>query len=158
MGRCYPERLSHQTQRWLKSLPAMEQFSVQPCYKPKEFGTITNLQIHHFSDASKVCYGAVSYLRFIDADSKVYCSFVVSKSRLAPLKSLSVPRLELTAPTLAVNLDKMLRKELEIPINSSMFGTDSTSVVSYIENEDKRFNRLVSNRLTMIHDGSTPGQ
>ena len=115
-----PRDCLHQTQWWLDSLPAMEQFSVQRCYKPKEFSTIANVQIHHFSDASEVSYGAVSYLRFVDAESKVNCSFVMSKSRLAPLKSLSVPRLELTAATLAVKLDKMLRKESEVPINRSV--------------------------------------
>ena len=86
-----PRDLLHQTQMWLESLPAMEQFSVQRCYKPKEFGTVADVQIHHFSDASEVGYGAVSYLRFVDAESKVHCSFVMSKSCLAPLKSLSVP-------------------------------------------------------------------
>jgi len=79
----------------------------------------------------------------------------MSKTRLAPLKSLSVPCLELTATTLAVKLDKMLRKELEVPINCSVFWTDSTSVLHYIKNKDKRFHTFVSNRLTMIHDGST---
>jgi len=158
VGRCYPERMFTSSQRWLQSLPAMEQFSVQRCYKPKEFGTIADVQIHHFSDASEVGYDAVSYLRFIDTDSRVHCSFVMSKTRLAPLKSLSVPRLELTAATLAVKLDKILRKELEVPINRSVFWTDSTSVLRYIENEDKRFHTFVSSRLTMIHDGSTPDQ
>ena len=105
-----PRDCLHQTQRWLDSLPAMEQFSVQRCYKPKEFSTIANMEILHFSDACEVGYGAVSYLRFVDAESKVHCSFVTSKSRLAPLKSLSVPRLELTAATLAVKLDKMLKR------------------------------------------------
>jgi len=129
-----------------------------PNNEPKEFATIADVQIHHFSDASEVDYGAVSYLRFIDTDSRVHCSFVMSKTRLDPLKSLSVPRLELTAATLAVKLKKMLRKELEVPINRSVFWTDSTSVLRYIENKDKRFHTFVSNRLTMIHDGSTPDQ
>ena len=148
----------HQTQRWLESLLAIEQFSVQRCSKPKEFGTIADVQMHHFSDASEVGYGAVSYLRFTDADSNVHCSFVMSKTLLAPLKSLSVPRLELTGATLPVKLDKMLRKELEVPISRSMFWTDSTSVLRYIEDEDKRLHTLVSNRLTVIHDCSTPEQ
>ena len=52
----------------------------------------------------------------------------------------------------------MLRKELEVPINRSVFWTDSTSVLRYIENQDKRFHTFVSYRLTMIHDGSTPDQ
>ena len=49
-----PRDRLHQTKRWLESLPAMEQFSVQRCYKPKEFGTVADVQIHHFSDASEV--------------------------------------------------------------------------------------------------------
>jgi len=111
----------HQAQRWLESLPAMDQFSVQLCYKPNEFGMIADVEIHHFSDASEVGYGGVSYLRLIDADSRVHCSFVMSKTRLALLKPPSVPCLELTAANLAVKPDKMLRKELEVPINRSVF-------------------------------------
>ena len=53
----------HQTQRWLEPLTAMEQFSVQRCYKPKEFCLIEDVQMHHFSDASEVGYGAVSYFK-----------------------------------------------------------------------------------------------
>ena len=147
-----------QTQQWLESLPAMERFSIKRCYKPHEFGKVADVQMHHFSDASELRYGTVSYLRFTDTYSNVHCSFLMSTTRLAPLKSLSVPRLELTAATLAVKLDKMFRRELEIPISCSMFWTDSTSVLGYIENEDKRFHTFVSNRLTIIHDGSTPDQ
>ena len=68
---------------------------------------IANVQIHHFSDASEVGYGAVSYVKFIDADRKV--QFVMSKTRLALLKSLPAPRLELPAATFVFKLDKMLR-------------------------------------------------
>ena len=87
----------------------MEQSSVHRYYKPENFGTIATVQIYHFSDASEVGYGALFYLRFFDADSKVHCPLVMSKSHLPPLRSLSVPRLELTAATLAVKLDDMLR-------------------------------------------------
>ena len=113
------------------------------------------MQTHHFSDASEVGCDAVSHLRFINADSKVHCSF--SKTRLALLNSLSVPFLELTAATLAVKLDKMLRKDLEVPINCSIFWTDSI-VVHDTENQDKHFHMFVSNRLTMIHNGFTLDQ
>ena len=135
----------------------MEQFSVHRCYKPKDFGTIAMVQIHHFSDASKVGYGALFYLGFVDADSKVHRPLVMSKSHLAPLKSLSVPRLQLTAATLAVKLGGMLRKELEILISHSVFWTDSTALLRYIKNEFKLFHTFISNRLTIIQDGCTPG-
>ena len=145
-------------QRWLEELPALGQFSVGRCYKPEKFGKIASIQIHHFSDASELAYGTVSYLRLTSEDGRVCCSFLLSKSRLAPLKALSIPRLELNAATLAVKLDCMFRKELELLITSSVFWTDSTSVLRYIRNDDKRFHTFVSNRLTVIHDGSSVGQ
>ena len=94
-------------QRWLEELPALEQFSVRRCYKPEKFGEIASIQIHHFSDASELAYGTVSYLRLTSEDGRVCCSFLLSKLRLAPLKALSIPRLELNAATLAVKLDRM---------------------------------------------------
>lgn len=153
-----PSECLPQTQWWLEMLPVMEQFSIKCCYKPQEFRKIANVQMHHFSNVCELRYGTVSYLRFTNTNGNVHCSFLMSKKRVAPLKSLSVPHLELTAATLAVKLDKMFRTELEIPIHCSMFWTDSMSVLRYIENEDKRFHTLVSNRLTIIHDGTTPGQ
>ena len=112
----------------------------------------------HFSDASELAYGTVSYLRLTSEDGRVCCSFLLSKSRLTPLKALFMPRLELNAATMAVKLDGMFHKELELPITSSVFWTDSTSVVRYIRNNDKRFHTFVSNRLTVIHDGSSVDQ
>ena len=80
--------------------------------------------MNHFLDASELGYGTVSYLRFTCTDGKVQCSFLMSKTRVAPLKSLSEPHLELTAATLAVKLDKMFQRELEMPIHCSVFYMD----------------------------------
>ena len=97
---------------------------IKHCYKPQEFGKTADVQMNHFSDASELGYGTVSYLRFTCTDGKVQCSFLMSKTRVAPLKSLSEPHLELTAATLAVKLDKMFQRELEIPIHCSVFYMD----------------------------------
>jgi len=77
----------------------------------------------------------------------------MAKSRLAPLKSISIPRLELSAATVAVRLDKMIKQELELSMDKSVFWTDSTSVLKYIANSNTRF-QGVANFL----DGSTPMQ
>ena len=70
------------------------------------------------------------------------------KSRLAHIKPMTVPRLELSAAVLAVQLDETLKSELEIPLHQSVFWTDSTTVLQYIRNESARFQTFVSNRLT----------
>ena len=84
----------------------------------------------------------------------------MSKSRLAPIKKVTIPRLELCAATLAVKQDVMLRRELqkETDLEESRFWTDSPIVLSYISNADKRFHTFVANRIQSIHDGSEPSQ
>ena len=52
---------------WLEELPRLEQFSNDRCFTPPNFGAIISCQLHHFSDASQVAYGAVSYLRLVNA-------------------------------------------------------------------------------------------
>ena len=76
-----------------------------------------------------------------------------------PLKQVTVPRFELSAATVSVRLDKVVKRELELPLtDASTFWTDSTSVLRYIKNENKRFHTFVANRIAMVRDGSHPDQ
>ena len=88
----------------------------------------------------------------------MHCSLVMGKSRVAPLKAVTVPRLELTAATPTVKVDKQIREELDLLINPVVFWTDSTIVLRYIRNTSKRFQTFVANRLQTIHDASSPSQ
>jgi hypothetical protein len=85
-----------------------------------------------FADASPVAFGAVAccrlrYLRVRYGD-KVHVSFVMAKGRLAPLKPTTIPRLELNAAVLAVNLSLIVKQELQISLSSVEFHTDSQIV------------------------------
>ena len=79
-------------------------------------------------------------------------------ARLAHLKPMTVPRLELSATVLAVQLDKSVREELDVPITQSTYWSDSTCVLQYIRNQSKRFHTFVANRLSVIHENSAPHQ
>ena len=109
-----------------------------------------------FSDASREGYSAAAYLRLKDVTGKIHCSFVTVKARLAPIKEISIPRLELTAAVISVKLSHAIRDDLDLAVNKSVYWTDSTSVLKCIHNQTKRFHTFESNRLTIIHDGSTP--
>ena len=76
------------------------------------------------------------------------------------MKTLTTPRLELCAATIAVRLDEKLRAELNFPcpLKPSTFWTDSASVLRYINNESSVFHTFVANRVQLIRDLSQPEQ
>jgi hypothetical protein len=110
------------------------------------------VQLHVFCDASEVGYGAVVYCRYTSSIERYYCTLVIAKSRVAPLKQISIPRLELSAAQLGVRLGESARRCMAVPIDSLTFWTDSTIVLYYIRNRQTRFSTFVANRLSTIHD------
>ncbi|XP_078698382.1 uncharacterized protein LOC144925949 [Branchiostoma floridae x Branchiostoma belcheri] len=89
---------------------------------------------------------------------KVHCAFMTGKSRVAPLKKFTIPRMELNAAVVAVRVDQMIKRELDVKIDETYFWTDSTTVLRYIHNQTSRFHTFVANRLAIIHDKTEPQQ
>lgn len=83
---------------------------------------------------------------------------MIGKSRVAPLKQMTIPRMELTAAVLAVRVDTLLRKELQLQLDKFIFWTDSTTVLKYINNETKRFQTFVANTISFVRDATDASQ
>jgi hypothetical protein len=145
-------------ERWLDDLPLLQEITVPRYFKSHQLDEVKNTQLHHFSDASNEGYGTVAYLRFVDVNDKIHCSLVMGKSRVAPMKPTTIPRLELTAATVSVKQHCQIREEIDLPIDSTVFWTDSTCVLQYINNEASRFKTFVANRIATIHNDSVPSQ
>ncbi|XP_064641922.1 uncharacterized protein LOC135496491 [Lineus longissimus] len=143
---------------WRDELPMLEKIAVSRCHKPKNFGEVKCIELHHLSDASSTGYGQCSYVRMVNARDEVHCSFVMGKARVAPLKPVTIPRLELTAALVSVKVSAMLQKEMDYMIDSETFWTDSKVVLGYIENEARRFHVFVANRVQEIRDHTDPKQ
>jgi len=94
----------------------------------------------------------VSYLRLVNDKNTIHVSFMMGKARVAPLKKMTIPRMELAAAVLATRVDKVLRKELQMQLESSVFWTDSQAVLSYIANQHTRFHTFVANRISIIKE------
>lgn len=153
-----PEVIAHHWQRWMAELEQLNDFYVDRCFTPKDFGVIKAAQLHHFCDASEVGYGTVSYLRLTSCSNNVHSAFIMGKARVAPLKQTTIPRLELAAAVLAVRMDRMQKTELHIQLDESVFWSDSMTVLKYIANNTRRFQTFVANRVSTIRDMSKVAQ
>ncbi|XP_074641192.1 uncharacterized protein LOC141898938 [Tubulanus polymorphus] len=151
-----PEKYLKVWEKWQEGLPGLEELAISRCFKPQWFhGSSKSCQLHHFADASDVGYGTVSYLRLEDENGQVHCCFIFAKSRVAPLKKMTVPRMELAAAALLIKMNKMMLEELEYSVSNVYFWSDSTAVLKYIANETARYHTFVANRVNLIRDGST---
>ena len=111
-----------------------------------------------FCDASEHGYCTVTYLVQQNNSYKVHWAFAMGKARVAPLKPVTIPRLELTAAAMAGRVDRMLRRELELQLADSVFWTDSTAVLKYVNDETTRSHTFVANRVSEILYVSTASQ
>lgn len=130
-------------EKWIAELLHVGSLSVPRWYKPPNFDNVTNVQLHNFSDASSKGYGQCSYLRLENDKGDVNCTFVMGKARVIPLKPVTIPRLELTAPVVSVNVNEQLQRELEYEDIVELFWTDSNVVLGYVANETRRFHVFV---------------
>ncbi|XP_054600468.2 uncharacterized protein [Nothobranchius furzeri] len=153
-----PEDVKPRWEEWMNGLLKLMEVSVPRCYHPHDFHGIVRVELHHFSDASCVGYGACSYLRYKNDKDEVHCSLVMAKSRVAPSKVTSIPRLELAAAVISAKVSVVLKCELDMKIDQEFFWTDSQVVLGYINNDARRFHIFVANRVQLIRDNSDPNQ
>ncbi|XP_067947083.1 uncharacterized protein [Watersipora subatra] len=118
-------------------------------------------EIHCFSDASTTGYGACAYLRQITKEGEVKCSYLLGKARVAPLKMITIPHMELQAAVVATQLVSVLERELKdflLANTATHYWCDSMIVLNYISNDAKKFKVYVANRIQQTRDVSTPTQ
>ena len=110
------------------------------------------LELHGFSDASEQAYGAVVYVRTVNDQNKVQVSLLCSKSKVAPIKRLTLPRLELVGALLLAKLMNSVRSNIKLNFNAVHYWTDSCIVLDWLNGDPSRWKTFVSNRITKIQD------
>ncbi|GFY08246.1 DUF1758 domain-containing protein [Trichonephila clavipes] len=128
-----PFKEEKEWRRFIDSLEAANNASIDRCIVIHRADSI---ELHAFSDASEKAYGSSIYLKSISALGEVKVCLVTSKSRVSPLKQISIPRLEL----------------------SVHFWSDSTVVISRIHQESRELKTFVANRVSKIHQLSSRDQ
>ncbi|RLU22410.1 hypothetical protein DMN91_004688 [Ooceraea biroi] len=106
--------------------------------------------LHGFSDASNVAYAAAVYLRVVSRSGDVKVTLLAAKSRVAPVNSLTVPRLELCAAVLLSRLMEFVRDALEIDRSSCICWTDTIIVLAWLDCHPSHWKTFVANRVAEI--------
>ncbi|CAH2109138.1 unnamed protein product [Euphydryas editha] len=110
---------------------------------------MSEIELHGFCDASCVAYASVVYLRVRDGD-KVNVRLIAAKSRVAPVKQVSLPRLELCGAVLLARMLRLLISELNINKSNVYAWTDSTIVLAWLRKTPNNWSTFVANRTAEI--------
>ena len=111
-----------------------------------------------FADAYEDTMCAVAYLRSKLKEYSADSAFVIGKCRVAPMRHLSIPRLELQAASVAVRLKEQIVKEHETKIHNCNFWSDSTTVLQWIHSSHRKQQVFVANRVAEILDTTNVSQ
>jgi len=116
-----------------------------------------SVQLHAFSDSSEKGYAAAIYLRF-ETTSSIHCQLIIGKSKVAPLKKTTIPRLELYEAVLAaklLNLIKLTYNE-RLKVDETYTWANSTTALAWIQSSPHRWATFVANRTSQIQDLTAP--
>ncbi|XP_025407042.1 uncharacterized protein LOC112680991 [Sipha flava] len=116
------------------------------------------IEVNGFSDASTLAYGCCLYLRCTDNAGIHHTNLICAKSKVSPLKTLSLPRLELCAALLLTRLANKLIPKLKLKISQLYFWTDSEIILAWIASSSTKWRTFVAHRVTEIQNKTTKNQ
>ena len=137
--------------RWRKliiNLPELRNVSIDRCINPHVDDRKKKYELITFSDASKDAYATAVYLRILDG-YKTHCNLVFARSRLTPIKGMSIPRLELLGALIGCRASSFVAKELNIPGIEQTLLTDSKCVIEWYKSK-RELKRFVLNKVEEI--------
>ena len=149
-----PDDISKKFLEWAAELPKLSEITIPRSYFR---GTMESVELHVFGDSSQDVFSAVAFLRArVDSNegTETQLAFVLGKARVAPMKALTIPKLELQAALLAARLKDEIQQALTVPVARTFMWTDSTTVLQWLHSIDKK-PVFVANRVAEILELTT---
>ncbi|KRZ01244.1 hypothetical protein T11_439 [Trichinella zimbabwensis] len=136
--------------KWKQELKELPLINVPRAVVPVTLAQARRVELHAFCDASERAYGAVVYLRVETASRSARVNLVVAKTRVAPVKRLSLPRLELMGALTAARLIHFVQGALQLDIHSISCWSDSEVTLAWVRSAASRWKPFVRNRVEEI--------
>lgn len=150
-----PQHISQEWLEFVSSFPLIEELRIPRCVSVKDSAKVV---LHGFADASEFAYGAVLFLQNVSKDGSVVNHLLCSKSRVAPIKTLTIPRLELSACVLLYKLVQKTINALKLNLDKVLLWSDSTIALAWIRSSPHRLKTFVSHRVAQIQVLTQPFQ
>ncbi|KAL9970153.1 hypothetical protein ACROYT_G022481 [Oculina patagonica] len=145
-----PMEVSLKWNQWVLELSELEHLQIPRCYTYFPLSQNPKVELHAFSDASEVAYASAVYLRVVGKDGKVSTSLVMSKTRVAPVRKITLSRLELMAAVITARLCTYVKGAIDCPISRIVCWTDNSSTLHWIRGAASQWKPFVANRVIEI--------
>ena len=149
-----PIELKKQWMEWSEGFHRLSELKISRFYFLDQLED-REVQLHLFSDASLAAYGTVAYLRSVDSSGYCRVTCIASKTRVAPLQQMTLPRLELMGCLLSARLAKSIGDALSLQF-PTLYWSDSQVALSWISKTPSALKQFVGNRVQEIQRLSTP--
>ncbi len=141
---------------WISQLMDVNNIFLPRCYSPK-MPQAKEINLHIFTDSSEQAYSMVAYIQVV-YETGIEVSFVIGKANVAPVKTQSMPRLELQGALMGTRVAMTIRDEMDLDFTSTTFWTDSRIVLCWIRSSTRNFKIFVSSRVGEILESSDVSQ
>lgn len=139
-------------QKWEEYYSQLKELSILSIPRKSIPFLSAEIEIHGFCDASQQAYGAAIYVVSKDLNGQRHSRLLCSKSRVAPLKNITIPRLELNGALILTQLSVKVADAWEIDVKSFHLWTDSMIVLGWLNSQPNRLKTYVANRVNQITD------
>jgi len=133
--------------KWTQHLGKMDNVSLISIPRHVMCPEPHRIEIHGFCDASEAAYGACIYIRSLNNRGEIFVHLLCAKSKVAPLKRVTLPRFELCGALLLTKLGQLVQRSLTIKFEDIHYWSDSTIALAWIKHRPEKLQTFVANRV-----------
>ena len=136
--------------QWVQELSELERLHIPRCYTDLPLSQNLKVELHAFGDASEVAYASAVYLRVVREYGTASTRLVMSKTRVVPVRKITLLRLELMAAVITARICTYVKGAIDCPISRIVCWTDNSSTLHSSRGAASQWKPFVANHVIEI--------